>query len=258
MKKLALTSLMAVFAVSGAHAANIIDGNPLYRPGEGHFYSITSLGTHSKAVDTVTLGEEFAYGITEDMAVVVGTTAAQSDWFDVMSWNELSLGINYRVLDEGAWKMDFLASYSMAPVWGDHEEFMDKDLTMYGWTAGVRGGYVGEGFTIAGHVLFDYVGDESFNWNEDGLHLMRFGVDGQLVLNNSWNVVAGAEYTAWVDGDMWKQDLGSWDFMLGANYNIDETKFVGAYITKEMTHVADGEWEVADGFGMGVKFGIDF
>lgn len=258
MKKLTLTSLMAVFAVSGAHAANIIDGNPLYRPGEGHFYSITSLGTHSKAVDTVALGEEFAYGITEDMAVVVGTTAAQSDWFDVMSWNELSLGINYRFLDEGAWKMDFLASYSMAPVWGDHEEFMDKDLTMYGWTAGVRGGYVGEGFTIAGHVLFDYVGDESFNWNEDGLHLMRFGVDGQLVLNNSWNVVAGAEYTAWIDGDMWKQDLGSWDFMLGANYNIDETKFVGAYITKEMTHVADGEWEVADGFGMGVKFGIDF
>lgn len=37
MKKLALTSLFAVFAVSGAHAANIIDGNPLYRPDQGRF-----------------------------------------------------------------------------------------------------------------------------------------------------------------------------------------------------------------------------
>ena len=165
---------------------------------------------------------------------------------------------NYRFLDEGAWKMDFLANYSMAPVWGDHEEFMDKDLTLYGWTAGVRGGYVGEGFTIAGHVLFDYVGDESFNWGDDGLHMMRFGIDGQLVLNDSWNLVAGAEYTAYVDGDMWKQNLGSWDLMFGANYNIDETKFVGAYITREVDHLDAGDWEIADGFGMGVKFGIDF
>ena len=40
MKKLAFTSLLAVLAVSGAHAGNIIDGNPLYRPAEGRFYSI--------------------------------------------------------------------------------------------------------------------------------------------------------------------------------------------------------------------------
>ena len=40
--------------------------------------------------------------------------------------------------------------------------------------------------------------------------------------------------------------------------NIDETKFVGAYITKEMSHVAEGDWEFVDGFGFGVNFGIDF
>ena len=258
MKKLALTSLLAFLAVSGAHAANIIDNNPLYRPVEGRFYSITGLESHSKAVDEVELTEEFAYGITDRLAVVMETSMGQANWFDAMSWNTLGIGLNYRMLDQGAWKADLMAGYSMAPVWGDHMPFMDKDVTLYDWTVGVRGGYVGEGFTIAGHVMFDYLNSETFNWNDDGIHLMRLGVEGQLVLNESWNVVAGAEYTAWIDEAMWDSDLGSWDFVFGANYNIDETKFIGGYITKEMSHVADGEWEMDKGFGFGVKFGIDF
>ena len=69
MKKLALTSLMAVFAVSGAHAANIIDGNPLYRPGEGHFYSNFAVESHSEAIEDWGISEEFGYGITKDLAV---------------------------------------------------------------------------------------------------------------------------------------------------------------------------------------------
>lgn len=258
MKKLALTSLLAFFAVSGANAANIIDGNPLYRPGEGRFYSVTSVGSHTKAVDEVGISEEFGYGITDRLAVVMETSAGQADWFDAMSWNTLGIGLNYRMIDSGAWKADLMAGYSMAPVWGDHMSFMDKDKTFYDWTVGVRGGYVGEGFTIAGHVMFDYVNSESFNWNDEGIHTMRFGVDGQLLLSDMWNLVAGAEYTAWIDEDMWEMDLGTWDFMFGANYNIDETKFIGAYISKEMVHAAEGEWDMLDGFGFGVKFGIDF
>ena len=46
MKKLALTSLMAVFAVSAANAA-VINDNPLYRPMQGQAYSITGLESHS-------------------------------------------------------------------------------------------------------------------------------------------------------------------------------------------------------------------
>ena len=62
MKKLALTSLLAVFAISGAHAANVIDGNPLYMPEQNHFYSVTTLGSHTE--DSVySAGEEFGYGI---------------------------------------------------------------------------------------------------------------------------------------------------------------------------------------------------
>ena len=62
MKKLALTSLMAVFAVSGAHAANIIDGNPLYRPGEGHFYNNFAVTSHSENIEDWKIAEEFGYG----------------------------------------------------------------------------------------------------------------------------------------------------------------------------------------------------
>lgn len=258
MKKLALTSLVAFFAVSGAHAANIIDGNPLYRPGEGRFYSITGLETHSKNVNHQTLSEEFAYGVTDRLAIGVKTSLAQADWFDYMSWDAAGVGVNYRVYDNGAWKADLMAEYGVGPVWDDHRPFLDEDDTGYMWTFGARAGYVGDGFTIAGHVLFDYMNSESFNWDDEGVHLMRFGLDGQLALNDSWNLVAGAEYTAWIDEEMWEADMGSWDLTFGANYNLDETKFIGVYIAKEVQHVNDGEWEVQDGFGMGIKFGIDF
>ena len=55
MKKIALTSLLAVFAAAGANAANVIDGNPLYKPRAGHFYSVTDLYSHSEDSETWTL-----------------------------------------------------------------------------------------------------------------------------------------------------------------------------------------------------------
>ena len=69
MKKIALTSLLAVFAVSGANAANVIDGNPLYMPGQNHFYSVTDLYSHSENADSYVLAEEFGYGILDNLAV---------------------------------------------------------------------------------------------------------------------------------------------------------------------------------------------
>ena len=68
MKKIALTSLLAVFAVSGAHAANVINNNPLYRPEAGMFYSVTGLGSDSRNTSHVVLEEEFGYGLTDRLA----------------------------------------------------------------------------------------------------------------------------------------------------------------------------------------------
>ena len=178
MKKLALTSLLAFFAVSGAHAANIIDGNPLYRPDEGRFYSNFAVESHSEAIEDWAITEEFGYGITNDLAVFMKTGVSESESFDAMSWNEFTVGLNYRLIDMGNWKGDVYGVYSLDTVWGDHVPFLDEDVTDYTWTIGMRGGYVGEGWTLAGHVDFDYLNSESFNWGDDGMHRLSVGVDG--------------------------------------------------------------------------------
>lgn len=255
MKKIVLTSLLAVFAVSGAHAANIIDGNPLYRPGEGRFYSETSLASHSEKTETWGLAQQLGYGITDRLLVSVGTTLGESNWFDNASWNAFSVGLNYRAVDMGNWKADVFGSYALAPVWGDHMAFLDKDATVYDWTVGVRGGYTTAGWTVAGHVAFDYLNSESFNWNDDGIHTLRAGLDGQLVLNLDWNLVAGVEYTGFLDDEF--EDAGVWSGKFGVNYNIDATKYVGAYVSTDIRH-STGDWEFDDGFGFGFKFGVDF
>ncbi|MBR2412348.1 MAG: hypothetical protein IKB10_01630 [Alphaproteobacteria bacterium] len=261
MNKIALTSLLAVMAAGSAHAANIIDGNPLYRPGAGHFYSNFAVESHSEAIEDWGIAEEFGYGVTDKLALFMKTGLSEKESFDHMSWDAFSVGLNYRVVDMGNWKGDVYGIYSLDPVWGDHVPFLDKDKTEYTWTLGVRGGYVGNGWTLAGHVDFDYLNSESFNWGDDGVHSLSLGVDGQLVLCPQWNLIGGIEYTGIMDDEtpagVKVKDAGRWTGKIGANYNLDETKYIGAYFMGEMEH-STGDWEWVDGFGFGVNFGIDF
>ena len=114
MKKLALTSLLAVFAVSGAHAANVIDGNPLYMPKAGHAYSVTALESHTEPGRTWVLGEEFGYGISDKLAVIAGadfTERSVEKTFDTYAWDSFKLGAAFRALDMGAWKADLIGQY---------------------------------------------------------------------------------------------------------------------------------------------------
>ena len=276
MKKIALTSLLAVFAVSGANAANVIDGNPLYMPKAGHFYSETALETKTESVDMVTVKENFGYGITDRLAVAASTSIVEDDWFDGYMWNTLGLNATYRVLDDAAWKIDVLGAYNAGDTgiarlgvngalmyhFDSRTKWFDKDVTLYTWMAGVRGGYTTGDWTIAGHATMTYANTESFNWGDDdheGLHILNVGVDAQLVLNNNWNLVAGADYmTTYED---YSDKIGTWELTFGAYYNFDATKYIGAYVTKLISHdeySEEGNWEIEDGYGMGVKFGIDF
>ncbi len=255
MKKLALTSLMAVFAVSAANAAAIND-NPLYRPTKGHAYSITEIASHTEHTDTWALRQGFGYGITDKLAVTVSTDFAEQDWFDHSSWGDLTVGANFRALDMGNIKADVYGAYTVTPVWGDHAPFLDKDNTLYGWTVGARAGYVTDMWTVAGHFEFTYGNTESFNWNDEGLHMLRAGIDGFVSLTSDWALYAGAEYTGYTD-DWMPDDSGIWNGKLGVNYNIDANKFVGAYISTTLRH-ATGDWEFDDGIGFGGKFGIQF
>lgn len=270
MKKIALTSLLAVFAVSGAQAAakNVLDGNPLYMPQENHFVSETYLESDTRTTNDVTLGERFGYGITDNFMVALETSASEFDAFDTASWNELALDGTYRVIGEGAWKLDLTAGYAVAPMRAYHSDFLDKDLTTYFWTAGVRGGYVEKDWTLMGRLNFIYANTESFNWNEDDAawngdvmwanHTLNVGFSGFWKMSDYWTGIVSADYYKILDHYSEPDAAGYWDLSAGLNFSIDATKYVGIYVTKEINHVAKGEWEAANGFGFGTKFGIDF
>lgn len=266
MKKIALTSLLAVFAVSGAQAAakNVLDGNPLYMPQKNHFVSETYLESHTNATNEATLGERFGYGITDRAMVAVETSFSELDAFDTASWNEVALDGAYRVIGDGAWKLDLTAGYGVDAMREYHTDFLDKGETFYTWTAGVRGGYVQKDWTLMGRLNFIYANTESFNWNEDnddGMwknHIMNVGFSGFWKMSDYWSGVVSADYYKVLDRYSEPDAAGYWDLSAGLNLNLDATKYVGVYVTKKVNHVAKGEWKAADGFGFGAKFGIDF
>ena len=253
MKKLVLTSLLAVFAATGANAA--INDNPMYRPDQGRFYSVTELASNTENADSWGLTEKFGYGITDRASFWIATDLSEGEWFDTMGWNAFQVGVDYRLLDDMNWKVDAYASYELNPVWGDHESFLDENSTIYKWGVGVRAGYVTDMLTVAGHVEFNYLNAESFNWGDDGFHSLIAGLDGFLSLDSNWALMLGVEYTGWLDDEV--ENGGLWTGKFGVNYNINEDMFVGAYISGEMSH-RTGDWEIADGMGFGVKFGAQF
>ena len=280
MKKIALTSLLTIAMASAAHASvNVMDGNPLYMPKAGHFYSETSLGSNTKTIEDWALGEDFGYGITDRFAINLATSLAEGESFDIFGWNGLSLGATYRVLKDGHWVADVVGSYNIDGWLYEYDEkkddgfFMKEDKLNYTWKAGIRGGYTTARFTVAGHAIFSYKNTESFNWNEDDDykaldidetsgyrkgeygHRVAFGLDGQYVIDRNWNLVAGIEYSGSIDDGAKNSGHLFGDF--GVNYNIDSSHYVGAYVSGEMVH-ATGDWKWHEGMGFGVKFGVDF
>ena len=121
MKKLVLTSLLAVFAATGANAA--INDNPMYRPDQGKFYSVTDLMSNTEYADTWVLNEKFGYGITDRASIYVSTALGEGEWFDTMEWGMFEVGADYRLLDDMNWKVDAYGSYAVGPVWGDRVSF---------------------------------------------------------------------------------------------------------------------------------------
>lgn len=268
MKKIALTSLLAMVAATAANAANVINGNPLYKPAAGHFASVTSLETSmfesSDSIKNWGLMEDFGYGITDDLTAYVYTGMAEVDGFDTFGWNSLGAGVDYRLLNIDGWVLDLGGFYTAQGLLatGDVDYHFDKDKTSYAWNYGFQTGYIGEDFTIAGTVYLGYTNLESFNWNEEGIHSIKLGLDGQYILTDCLNLVAGVSYTGYLDNEVMGykiKNMGSWTGMLGANFNIDETKFIGVYATTGLEHEnGDSSWKLKKSMGLGVKFGIDF
>ena len=133
MKKIALTSLLAMLAVSGAGAANVIDGNPIYMPNAGHFYSVTSVDTSSNNVDVFDFGEHLGVGITDWWTFEIGTSVVADDWFFSTQWDDLNVNTTIRFVDNTNWKWDLMAGYNVSPILGSgghrflHGSFFDID-----------------------------------------------------------------------------------------------------------------------------------
>ena len=264
MKKIALTSLLAVMAVSGADAAakNVLDGNPLYMPQKHHFVSETSLESHTQGTRDVTLGERFGVGFTDSFMLAVETSMSENNTFSSVSWNDVEVDATYRLIGSGSWKMDLGAGYGMGPMRAYGYKFLDKDLTTYAARIGVRGGYVHKDWTLAGHFNLIYANSEMFNWADDKdmwqNHIMNLGFTGFWQMSDYWSWVVSADYFKILDRYGDPEAAGYWDVTAGLNLNIDTTKYIGLYITKEIDHTGKGQWEDLDGFGFGAKFGVDF
>lgn len=271
MKKIILTSLLTVFAVSSANAANIINDNPLYRPSKGHFYSVTSLDTgmgydNEAAADyrTWIASETFGYGITDKLSLYIDTAATATypqgpTSQDNYAWNNLGLTVNYRGIDSGVAKMDVYAG--MKQLYSDDTGFATTtglETIANMWTVGTKAGVVMKDWTLAGTAEYNYWSDDMSGVNYD-FSTWNFGLDGQYEMSSNWNITAGLLYT-FVEADRVIEPVadaaygdGDLTGKLGINYNIDSQKYVGVYTA----HVLNADTN-KDMYKVGVKFGMDF
>ena len=242
MKKIALTSLIALGVVASAHAGAIND-NPLYMPTAGTFYSVSAIETDT-AFEGMGIGTAFGYGVTDQLSVEVNTSVALYDDFNEASWANIGLGAAYRALSVDNWRLDVLGALN---IMGDN--WYDKDYNLYTWSAGVRGGYVANDWTLAGSVVYNYTNTEMFNWGDKGFKHFDLGLAGQYLIDNNWNVVAGLNYIlpteSGIDDELFAK--------VGVNYNFTDDMYLGVYVTRELiVDNDDKEW------GLGVKFGAQF
>ena len=271
MKKIALTSLMGIVVATAATAGNVISDNPLYRPSEGHFYSVTALEGYAgfdneKANDYRywTAGEQMGYGITDKLAVTVETQASASYpqgpvSQDNYSWDNLMVGLNYRLINKGSAKLD---------VYGKIGQLYTENLGIattggletvaYLWTAGMNAGVVMNDWIVSGTAEYNYWKDDVDGAKID-FSIWKLAMDAQYMMNKEWSVTAGLGYTIVEADDViapyakplyGNEDI---DAKLGVNYNIDSSKYAGIYFAKTLN--ADYN---KDAFAFGAKFGIDF
>ncbi len=254
MKKLALTSLLAFAAVSGANAANFNIGNPMYRPDKGAFYNETTFAMDTE-FEHYALGTEFGYGFYDWWTVSLAT-AGSYDSSDApryntkWNWDYVELGLNYRWFDYGnEWKGDIYGTVAQ-----NYDARDDMNVEFYSWTIGTRYGFVVDGFSLNAVAEAHNVSLDHHAWGMDA------GFEGQVYLGKHLNLVGGATYgfklhDAYVPAELNLKyhHQKPVDVKLGVNYNFCKNSYVGVYAEKN----------VAKGFNVapmtfGAKFGIQF
>lgn len=256
MKKIALTSLFAVVAVSAANAATFNIGNPMYRPDRGDFYSELSFRTNSD-LEQYQAGLEMGYGFYDWWSVSV-KTAGSYDSSDEprfgtkWNWDYVSAGLNYRWFDYGnEWKGDIYGAVAQ-----NYNARDDMTVTYYNWTVGTRYGYVVDGWSLNAVAEAHNVSMDKEAWGMDA------GLEGQVWLGKHLNIVGGATYGFKLNNYYIADDLffaneyyddNPINVKLGVNYNLCRNSYIGVYGAKNVRkgfNVAPVEF--------GAKIGIQF
>ena len=80
---------------------------------------------------------------------------------------------------------------------------------------------------------------------------MTVGIQGQYIVNDRWNWVSELMF----DFDLFDEyyDGERLRFSVGANYNLDEYKYIGFYAAKDLVHSFKHSPAT-----IGIVFGVDF
>ncbi len=249
MKKILVVSGVLFGGLTGANAANVINGNPLYSPTKGRFYNLFTPIQVNSEFDRFVMADEFGYGITDTLVAMVQTAASydssDNPEFGKWSWNHLKVGLDWTVADDGEYQTEI---YGRAMQVYDTRQHLET--IAYNWTIGAQMGRMTDNWAMAGVVQVDYLNDDVDHKNADAW-AMTVGIQGQYIVDNHWNLTADLMF----DFDLFDEYYDGEQLRLkfGINYNLDATKYIGFFVAKDLVH--NFERAPAE---MGVTFGIDF
>lgn len=235
MKKIIVLSGILMCVATRVNAANIMNGNPFYNPVQGEFYNILTAIEFNSKFNRFVLADEFGYGVSDAFTIHLATSgsydSSDNPQFGKWAWNDLEFGFDWDL-----WHENDLH----AELYGDVKQIYDTRESLqtvaYNWTLGARVGRMTDSWTVAGVVELDYLNDDLPQDTFDAW-AMTVGIQGQYIINNNWNWVAELMF----DFDLFDKyyDGEQLRLRIGANYNLDEMKYLGFYVAKDMVHSFD-------------------
>ena len=225
--------------------------NPMYKPGEGMFYSKTNFNYTpvDKHDDSYSLTEEFGYGLTEDWAlsasVGYGWMSKAANLYDKDSQvSNLAIAGLYRPVanQDLIWDItagvsidiadDMVDQYSLAyPI----DDYGKKDTGVFiGTKLGMN---LSEDFILAFNVGYLYDTDDKKNYEKKELGDTSYwnaGVEGQVVFSDDWSMNIAYKYKKFIDKDGFDKADSS-NVIASANWQVTDMMLASAYVDYDAT-----------------------
>lgn len=248
MKRIFIFGLL-VGITTGATAGNVIDGNPFYNPAQGRFYNVWTPIELNTKFEKFVVTDELGYGVSDDFAIHIATSgsydSSDNPEFGKWAWNDLEFGFDWNLWDCDGQNAELYGDVTQVYNTKNHLE-----TVAYNWQFGARVGRMADNWTVAGVLELDYLNDDLPHDTFDAW-AMTVGVMGQYLLDSSWNLVGELMFDFDLFDDYYDGERLRVKF--GVNYNLDATKYIGAYVAKDVVHSFD---DAPVYFSL--DFGIDF